>query len=293
LILAAWYGKLQVVKKLIELHANLELVNKEGNSALNCASGQGHTDIVDVLLEVGVALDVPDTVTGKTSLIKAAYGGHDETIALLCVAGADTEAKDDQGYTALAFAAAFQHRRALRALLRFGANVNCVDAFGVTPLMHSASRGDFPAVALLLHAGARPETTDDEGRTAFEYSEVTECDTMFAADVMEELRPVSTSTAAAAVLGPPAGARLTPRMPMGGRKGKSSKGKQTNNSTGNAVHGASCGVENAVPAPISSKQVEQLDMSSMAFLSKKLVNLTNLLQKDTVAADVLYPSFCC
>lgn len=77
-------------------------------------------------------------------------------------------------------------------------------------------------------------------------------------------------------------------------KNKSSNGKAPN--AGDAAQGqreSLCGNENRLAAPISSKQMEQLDMHSMAFLSKKLVNLTYLLQRDTVADDMHYPSFCC
>ena len=61
--------------------------------------------MVELLLIEGSEVDVRDNVTGKTALIKAAYGGHFKVVNLLLEAEADPDAVDSQGYGALAFAA--------------------------------------------------------------------------------------------------------------------------------------------------------------------------------------------
>lgn len=127
--------------------------------------------MVELLLIEGSEVDVRDNVTGKTALIKAAYGGHFKVVNLLLEAEADPDAVDSQGYGALAFAASFGHREVLASLLEHDADPDVADLFGITPLIHAAARGDFLSVRLLLEAGATATREDVEGKSALDYAD--------------------------------------------------------------------------------------------------------------------------
>ena len=171
LILAAWYGHLDIAKLLLDVNADVDIANCDGNTALNCAAYRGHHQMVELLLIEGSEVDVQDNVTGKTALIKAAYGGHTKVVSMLLEAEADPDAIDSQGYGALAFAASFGHREVLQALLEYDADPDVADQFGITPLIHAAARGDFLSVKLLLEAGAAPTKEDVEGKSAIDYAD--------------------------------------------------------------------------------------------------------------------------
>lgn len=101
LILAAWHGRLNIVRLLIDQGADVDASNADGNNALHCAAYRGFPDIAAHLLAYGAAVDVLDGLTGKTALIKAAYAGRAGIVQQLLRHGADTAVEDRQGYTAL------------------------------------------------------------------------------------------------------------------------------------------------------------------------------------------------
>merc|ERR1719163_1204608 len=82
LILSAWYGHLDIAKLLLDVNADVDMAY--------C----GHAAMVELLLVEGSEVDVQDNVTGKTALIKAAYGGHTKVVQMLLEAEADPDAID-------------------------------------------------------------------------------------------------------------------------------------------------------------------------------------------------------
>ena len=49
LILAAWYGHLDIAKLLLDVNADVDIANCDGNTALNCAAYRGHASMVELL----------------------------------------------------------------------------------------------------------------------------------------------------------------------------------------------------------------------------------------------------
>ena len=74
----------------------------------------------------------------------------------LLAAGADLEAKDDQGNTPLALAVDAHAIELVDFLLHRGAEPNCENQWGQTPLQAAAEFGAFDIVRTLLRAGALP-----------------------------------------------------------------------------------------------------------------------------------------
>ena len=89
--------------------------------ALLRAARAGNADTVRALL-ASPNVDVNGVDEhGNTPLIEAARFGHDEVVAALLMARADTKLKNDEGKTALMLAAEGGHDETLRMLTQAGA----------------------------------------------------------------------------------------------------------------------------------------------------------------------------
>mmetsp|Transcript_22771 Transcript_22771/g.37718 ORF Transcript_22771/g.37718 Transcript_22771/m.37718 type:complete len:356 (+) Transcript_22771:59-1126(+) len=302
LILASWYGHVQIARLLLSASASPNLVNCDGNSALNCAAYRGSMDLVMLLLSHdATVIDCSDVVTGKTALIKAAYAGHVEVVEALLRAGASKDAADAQGYTALAFAASFNHLAVVQALLVGGADPDVQDEFGITPLIHCAARGYIGPVEALLRAGAKGTLKDSEGKTALDYAEGAEH-----VEIVAELRkhrestksdqsPVASTWVQPRDIG--AASRLTPRVPVAVPAAQTQRGTtprtpvvQSRSLAHASGTTSSTGDEHK---HVTAVQVAVVDPQTMLYLSKKLVLLSQLLEHETISQDVSYPGFCC
>ena len=67
--------------------------DRRGETALKYATLEGHTDIVEVLLEKGANVDVKD-MNGETSLMHVARQGNGEIVQTLLDEGADVDTKE-------------------------------------------------------------------------------------------------------------------------------------------------------------------------------------------------------
>ncbi|MCM3773725.1 suppressor of fused domain protein [Priestia aryabhattai] len=86
---AASRGELDIIKKLIELGANVNVVGGVyGGGALNEAASAGHIDIVRYLLSCGADMDVSDPE--RNPLFGAISNGHADIAGLLIESGIDT-----------------------------------------------------------------------------------------------------------------------------------------------------------------------------------------------------------
>ena len=104
---AAYYGSLEVVRKLIGYGANINAKNNGKMTPLHWASyGRNFKDgsVLRLLLEHGADINV-QSADGWTPLYVASKEGALEAVRLLLEHGADVEAKDKDGKTALQVAA--------------------------------------------------------------------------------------------------------------------------------------------------------------------------------------------
>ena len=119
--------------------------------------------------EVKKALDAGANVNakgddGNTALIFAGYNGHTESVKLLLNRGADVNAKNNTGYTALIWASEKGHKYIVEKLLEEGADVNAKANIGWTALSLAKDRGHTEIVAMLEEAIANnTENNSSEG----------------------------------------------------------------------------------------------------------------------------------
>jgi ankyrin repeat protein len=99
-----------------------------------------------------------------TPLHQAAMSGDYDQVATLITAGADVNAKDENGATPLQYAVRADHPAIVTLLITKGADVNIADRIGETPL-YAAALHNTTIVTLLLAHRADPNGHERFGRT--------------------------------------------------------------------------------------------------------------------------------
>ena len=176
------------------LRANSELANERdenGVSAIMNARYRGQTELVELLLAAGVALDVFEAATlgntvrlaqlvdgdprqlnawspdGFTPLHLACFFGQEQAARVLLERGADPAAvaRNPMRVQPLHSAAAGRQLGIVRVLLEKGAPVNARQHLGWTALHEAANHGNREMAETLLRHGADPLAGNDDGKT--------------------------------------------------------------------------------------------------------------------------------
>ncbi|KAI5621888.1 transient receptor potential cation channel, subfamily N, member 1, partial [Silurus asotus] len=154
LLLAAEQGHTTVVDLLLQNHARVDVFNKEGKSALHLAAEQGHKDIADFLLSKKAVVNAK-TKLGLTPLHLSAQTGSSPLVKLL------TESNTDQAHhlihaltlskqTPLHLAAISGRLDVCKCLLNLEAKVTDKDIHGKTPLDLAVENDHSDVVKLFL-----------------------------------------------------------------------------------------------------------------------------------------------
>lgn len=172
--LAAGYGRLGILKKLLERGASIEGAECGSDTPLLEAAEQGYIEIVDYLLSKGATPNPPGK-NRRTPLLAAVEEplfpkgdreGPKETLKIarrLLKAGADPNAADDIERTPLFLAVRYADSRLARLLLLHGADPNVKDSHGKSALdLAKANRLDY--IASLLEG--KPPGKFEGGDTA-------------------------------------------------------------------------------------------------------------------------------
>jgi ankyrin repeat protein len=113
---------------------------RQHRPTLHTCAEKGHLDVARDLIEAGADVNAKDN-EGLTPLYMCALGGHVEVARALIEAGADVNAKKDNGVTPLHMCAYTGHLEVSRALIEKGADVNAKEDDGVTPLYVCSQEG--------------------------------------------------------------------------------------------------------------------------------------------------------
>jgi ankyrin repeat protein len=164
-------GHRACVEKLLQMGEPVNIAGARGfsQSALQIASGNGHLEIVKLLIGAGGDVNWISTNSydiRTTALYKAAFEGHDEIVAMLLGAGASVQPvmhpkHTGFGTSALHAASTNGHTDIVKQLIKAGSDFNlvgCVEplaSMAVAPALQVASAGGHEAVvSALIDAGA-------------------------------------------------------------------------------------------------------------------------------------------
>jgi ankyrin repeat protein len=133
---------------------------------LNRASSKGDLSAVKKLISDGADVNATDS-SGRTALVEAAWGGHNDVVKYLIEKGANVNTGDNVGYTALMRASEEGHAAVVSTLVQKGADVNiCGKVRGTTALMLAAEQGHIKPLETLIEHGAKVNAIDQYEETA-------------------------------------------------------------------------------------------------------------------------------
>ncbi|OHB65020.1 MAG: hypothetical protein A2Y76_09445 [Planctomycetes bacterium RBG_13_60_9] len=166
-------GHEEVVKLLLANGADVNLNANNYGVALQAAACYGHPALVDILIAAGADVNA-NTRNGTPLHLaaRAGKGVDDETVVQIMKKlldhSADVHATDKQsGCTPLHIASQKGRAEAARLLIAAGADVNAKDNQGRTPLSYAEGRYECRKVAELLRKhGAKEEDTDSAAETS-------------------------------------------------------------------------------------------------------------------------------
>lgn len=148
LAVAAKHRKYEVVKRLIDLGANVNQTNKhDGSTPLYWASKEGDVAIVTILLK-NEANPNKALKNGLTPLLVAAQESRDDVVKALLDENVDVHQRDNDQRTALHYACYTEPRSTAQLLLDRGAT-NAKDKDGITPF-HSVCRQKWQDIVDIL-----------------------------------------------------------------------------------------------------------------------------------------------
>ena len=161
-MLAAGNGHKEIVAMLIAAGAFINVQDSDGKTALILAASRGHKDVVKLLLENKANPHFTYKTKGGaniTALMTTAFKGYKDIVEMLINADVDVNAQDSWSYTALMYAATRGHKEIVEVLIDAGADVNVQDSNGWTALNAAASKGYKEIVELLLKNKAHSHLT--------------------------------------------------------------------------------------------------------------------------------------
>ncbi len=168
LIWAVQKDQPQIVRLLLNSHANVRAQSQEGMPCLNLVAQAYHPNLLAIaamLLAQGADVNARDYM-GWTPLMETAMNGADPAlIKLLLDHGANVSARDPDGHTAFSYCISSNQMydapgtlQSVRLILDAGADVNDKDKYGNTVLPLTVRTKAFP---LLLSRGAKVFTPQD------------------------------------------------------------------------------------------------------------------------------------
>ncbi|CAG2227856.1 unnamed protein product [Mytilus edulis] len=144
---------------MVAINKKLETYYKEktyGRSSLHAACFKGHTDVVKLL--IGVGLNVNETSNqGTTPLLDACWNGQYDTVKYLfdlngqtLNSRVDTTITSEKGWSALHLACQNGHCEVVKLLIGAGMNPNVTTNRGSTPLHTACQNGHFEIAKYLI-----------------------------------------------------------------------------------------------------------------------------------------------
>ncbi|XP_063236158.1 putative ankyrin repeat protein RF_0381 [Bacillus rossius redtenbacheri] len=139
----------------------------DGKDALMEIVLEGHLELLEKLLDLGLDANLPWGPNNSTMLHAVASSGDVKAAELLLSRGALVDARADWGVTPLLRAAASHQPGMVSWLLAHGADVHATDSNGWTSLHFAARWGSLDSVRVLVANKADKEAVNTKGLTAY------------------------------------------------------------------------------------------------------------------------------
>ena len=147
-------------------------ISKELKEHFFKTADSGNPEELLELIETNPELINEKDEDNQNALFSAIFGGDFECVKILIERGVDIQSPDDTGWTPLHEATFNGTAEMVAYLLSHKANVNACDNDNFTPLHQACVDGFEDTVKVLLSYGADPLIKDNEGRDAFDWSEL-------------------------------------------------------------------------------------------------------------------------
>ncbi|CAI7582045.1 unnamed protein product [Penicillium glandicola] len=155
----------RILAFLLEKGANMNVLNRDGMTALQLACKTDNCEAVSLFLDRGVQLEIRSSY-GSTALHISALQGNWIAFDLLMIGGADINAWDGEGDSLLHRQAREHSTTSIAAhLLAQGANIEACNSQGYTPLQCAAVSGNKTKFIFLVDQGARLDVQTAKGET--------------------------------------------------------------------------------------------------------------------------------
>ena len=122
LMIAAWYGDIEMMQLFVSRGADVNKANELGERAIMHAAWQGRDEAVKWLLARGARVN--SGPMQWSALHYAAFNGHSQVTSLLLDRGADINARSTNGSSVLMMAVYEGHEDVVKQLLRKGADIS-------------------------------------------------------------------------------------------------------------------------------------------------------------------------
>lgn len=165
----------EILAKLVKAGANLNHLDKNGDTIVHAMARRGKIEYLKLLLELGAPVDIKNP-SGATPLMTAARMGEQDAMLFLIENGADIRALNASGGDLLCSSIAAPYTsETLRILLEYGLDANLKNSKGEPALFCLFNYGNEMKdlrknVQLLLDAGLDINACDNDGNTALHYA---------------------------------------------------------------------------------------------------------------------------
>ena len=159
-------GNTVIMKKLIDHGANINAVDKFGDSALTLAAWRGYEKTVNLLLDNGIK--IPEDKNQQWSLMLYSVSKNMEKLFdIMLEKNIDLMKYNEEGGRLIHNAARGGNIKIMRRLLKKKFDINLGDMFGLTPLHYAAKNGNIKIMKLLYEKKCKINKRNFTGESAY------------------------------------------------------------------------------------------------------------------------------
>lgn len=167
LIIAVATKNINAVKLLIKMGADLNLKNRDKETALVVAlkSGVEYNKIAKLLIRAGCDINIVDPIGGTSPMNIATIN---DNVSMVKVLFDQYDILTDREQTGLMIATIYKSLDCLKFFIKMKVDLDDVDEDGMTALMYACIGNNLVGVKALVRAGCDPYAVDNSNRTAMD-----------------------------------------------------------------------------------------------------------------------------